>query len=74
MCDFHATLICVVWKLKDRKVQEAFRELLKLKIPKTEVGSVEEEWDKFKEAFVSSPENSCGRMSGKDEGKGDTVE
>ena len=54
-----------VWKLKDRKVQENFRELLKLKIPKTEVGSVEKEWDKFKEAFVSSPEKSCGRMSGR---------
>lgn len=54
-----------VWKLKDRKVQENFRELLKPKIPNTEVGSVEEEWGKFKEAFVSSAEKSCGRVSGR---------
>lgn len=53
------------WGLKDNMKAEEFKRLIVEKMPRNEMGSVEEEWRLFKETLVKSAEKVCGRTSRK---------
>jgi Reverse transcriptase (RNA-dependent DNA polymerase) len=54
-----------VWKLQDKTVKREFENRIAAQMPSGELLSVEEEWKAFKEVFVKSAEETCGRVGGK---------
>ena len=47
------------WKLKEEENKKSFQNLVAQKLPRTEVGSVDEEWNLFRTAIVNSAEQIC---------------
>ncbi|KAL1446149.1 hypothetical protein WDU94_012366 [Cyamophila willieti] len=53
------------WKLKEKENVEKFQSIIRNNIPTSELRSVEEEWQDYKNCLVSAAEEVCGRTSGK---------
>lgn len=53
------------WKLKEEENKKSFQNLIAQKLPRTETGSVDEEWNLFKTSIVSSAVQICGKTKGK---------
>lgn len=54
-----------VWKLQQKEELEKFQMMVRKKLPKNEIGTVEAEWENFKKVLVGSAEEVCGRTRGK---------
>lgn len=53
-----------VWKLREPENSRRFEQIIRKKIPRTEMSTVEEEWKNYKNSIIQAAEEVCGRTKG----------